>query len=146
MLREPPVAEHDALAAQIASLERLSIAELRAFWRQHVKGDPPPLRGADLLGHEIAWRLQAQRYGDLDPALHRRLEGVARTPRPRAGRRAATPVGSTLIKVWDGERHSVVVTENGYLYRGQTYASLSAIARAITGVRWSGPRFFGLTA
>lgn len=139
------MAEQNVLAPQIASLDRLNISELRAFWHAHLKGDPPNLRGPDLLRHEIAWRLQSQLYGDIDPALRQRLEGVARTPRPRKGRRAATPVGATLLKTWDGERHSVVVTENGYLYHGRTYASLSAIARAITGVRWSGPRFFGLT-
>lgn len=140
------MAKHHALATQIAALDQLNIAELRAFWRDHLKGDLPKLRGPDLLRHEIAWRLQAQLYGDIEPALRQRLEGVARTPRPRMGRRTATPVGTTLIKIWDGERHSVVVTENGYLYHGQAYASLSAVARAITGVRWSGPRFFGLTA
>jgi hypothetical protein len=52
--------------------------------------------------------------------------------------------GATLVREWHGEEHTVVVTEDGFEWRGLHWRSLSAIAREITGVRWSGPRFFGL--
>jgi hypothetical protein len=52
--------------------------------------------------------------------------------------------GSRLIRAWGGETHEVLVTEGGFVWRSKTWASLSIIAREITGARWSGPRFFGL--
>ena len=54
--------------------------------------------------------------------------------------------GTRLIREWHGTPHEVEVLEDGYLWRGVRHRSLSAIARTITGTRWSGPRFFGLVA
>ena len=48
--------------------------------------------------------------------------------------------------MWQGRRHHVAVMANGYRWEGKTFSSLSAVARAITGARWNGPRFFGLRA
>lgn len=132
----------------IASLDDLNMDALRALWRAHLGGDPPPLRAPELLRRELAQRLQAKIYGDIDPALRQRLDRLARqqagqaSPKPSAPRLA---VGSTLTREWDGVRYAVVVLQDGYLFEGKTYRSLSQIACAITGVHWSGPRFFGLT-
>ena len=52
--------------------------------------------------------------------------------------------GARLIREWNGRTHTVMVEEDGFSYAGQNYRSLSAVARDITGARWSGPRFFGL--
>ncbi len=52
--------------------------------------------------------------------------------------------GARLIREWNGETHEVLVTEEGFQWRGQKWRSLSAIAREITGTHWSGPRFFGV--
>ena len=52
--------------------------------------------------------------------------------------------GTKLIREFQGELHEVLVSENGFIYQGQSYKSLSAIARKITGTRWNGPAFFGL--
>ncbi len=52
--------------------------------------------------------------------------------------------GTRLIREWNGVTHRVEVEEQGLLWRGTRYSSLSAVARAITGARWSGPRFFGV--
>ena len=57
---------------------------------------------------------------------------------------SAHQIGTRLLRMWRGEMHEVIATGNGYLYRGQTYSSLSKIAREITGTRWSGPLFFGV--
>lgn len=54
--------------------------------------------------------------------------------------------GGRFIREWGGVSHVVDVTADGYLWQGRSYRSLSAIARAITGAHWSGPRFFGLKA
>jgi hypothetical protein len=48
------------------------------------------------------------------------------------------------MREWNGRMHLVDVTDNGFVFDGKTYRSLSAIARRITGAHWSGPRFFGL--
>jgi len=62
---------------------------------------------------------------------------------PSAERRKLVP-GARLLRDWNGRTHAVDVTESGYLYKGETYRSLSTIVRRITGAHWSGPRFFGL--
>jgi hypothetical protein len=89
----------------------------------------------------LAWRLQEQAFGGLDQEGLSFLEGLAR----RAGlpRRRLKP-GTVLVRDYHGQRHTVTVTDHGFEWQGMTYASLSAIARAITGTAWSGPRFFAL--
>jgi hypothetical protein len=88
----------------------------------------------------LAWRLQALAGGGLDPETRQLLR------KPPPARASSAPLGGTrLVREWQGTTHEVVVTpEGGFQYRGQTYKSLSQVARTITGVRWNGPRFFGL--
>jgi hypothetical protein len=87
--------------------------------------------------------MQERALGGLSPATRRLLSvdsvSVARK------RRALRP-GSVLVREWQGIAHQVTLSEDGVLYRGQCYRSLSEIARLITGARWSGPRFFGVKA
>jgi hypothetical protein len=93
--------------------------------------------------------MQADALGDLDRATVRFLERLA-----TGGRRSSAPVpipqtrsikpGTLLRREWQGVMHSVTVTEGGFAWNGATYRSLSEVARAITGTRWNGPRFFGL--
>lgn len=133
------------LEALIATLGALGVEGLRAAWRQTL-GDPPPIRSGDILRRALADRLQEQAHGrDVD--LARRLGQVAASH--RAGRKprpiiASYKPGSILSKDWAGARHEVRVVEGGFEWRGERHASLSSIARQITGVRWNGPRFFGL--
>ena len=100
----------------------------------------PPL-SKDLLGRMIAGRLQEQAFGGLDRDSLSFLEGLAR--RGGSPRRQLKP-GTVLVRDYHGQRHTVTVAPEGYDWQGTTYASLSAIARAITGTAWSGPRFFAL--
>lgn len=74
-----------------------------------------------------------------------RTARARRAPRPAA---PVLPAAATLVRVWNGRRHEVTVAEGGraFVYRGTTYRSLTAVARAVTGTEWSGPRFFGLAA
>ena len=89
----------------------------------------------------IAWRMQEQAFGALDQESLTFLAGLAR--HDRSPRRQFKP-GTVLVRDYLGQRHTVTVTPDGFNWQGTTYASLSAIARAITGTAWSGPRFFAL--
>jgi hypothetical protein len=90
----------------------------------------------------LAFELQARAQGPVPTALFAKLARI------EAGQdRAATPMlkaGGRLLREWNGVTHVIDVTPGGYLWQGQCHRSLSAIARAITGAQWSGPRFFGL--
>lgn len=129
-------------------LEAMGLAELHGFWLAHFPSSPPSGRAIDLVRHEIAWRLQASQFGGLDPASERLLRTHARVrtreevPPPTVAR--TIEPGTTLVRNWRGETHHVKATADGFSYDGRSYRSLTAIAFAITGARWSGPRFFGL--
>lgn len=122
---------------EVRGLEALGLEGLRAVWSAHWRR-PPRLRSVVLLRALIAWRLQAEAYGDLDAETRRRLKSKAI---PRGG---VLPVGARLTREYRGVRHDVEIGHNNVLYRGRAFGSLSAVAREITGVRWNGPRFFGL--
>jgi len=131
----------------VNSLDEMNISELRRVWMRQLAEPLPPLRAPELLRRELAWRLDARIYGDIDARLRQRLYQHNKPTNRRAKTRTrttSTPIGSTLVREWDGIPYSVVVLKDGYLFEGETFRSLSQIARQITGVRWSGPRFFGL--
>jgi Protein of unknown function (DUF2924) len=130
-----------AIEAEIADLRSLALDALRRRWRAVFGRTPPAGLSKNLLGRMLAWRLQEQAFGGLDRESLSLLEGLAR----RAGspRRRLKP-GTVLVRDYHGQRHTVTVTDHGFEWQGTTYASLSAIARAITGTAWSGPRFFAL--
>lgn len=101
-----------------------------------------------LLLRAIAYRIQEQALGGLDRATQRRLDRA--TKNLAAGRPVAPPTpkikpGTRLLREWQGVVHEVIVADRGVRYRDRTWPSLSAVAREITGARWSGPRFFGLS-
>jgi hypothetical protein len=111
--------------------------------------DPPPKLRSSLLVQAIAYRLQEKALGGLKPATLRLLERIADDA--AAGRQVSTTpekirvsTGTVLIREWHGTEHQVTVLKDGFLYRAKRFRSLSRIARAITGSRWSGPLFFGL--
>ena len=131
-------AMEEALHAQVKALEPLGLEDLREVWRK-AYGPPPKLRSPDILRRLLAWKLQAAVHGGLDPDTRR----VLRIAVGRATRADVWP-GDRMVREWEGVRHEVVAVESGFVYAGQTYKSLSQVARAITGTRWNGPRFFGL--
>lgn len=111
-------------------------------------GAPTPNISSDLLRLGLAYRLQEQRLGGLSRETRSMLRQVARTAETggpsNAPPRKLTP-GTRLVRDWHGAGHTVTVLDNGFEYDGKTWRSLTAIARAITGSHWNGPRFFGLT-
>jgi hypothetical protein len=133
--------EAAAIAAEIAHLRSLALDVLRRRWQTVFGRGPPAALSKDLLGRMIAWRVQEQAFGGLDRDSLRFLDGLAR--HGGSPRRQLKP-GTVLVRDYQGQRHTVTVARDGFDWQGTTYASLSAIARAITGTAWSGPRFFAL--
>jgi Protein of unknown function (DUF2924) len=130
-----------AIEAEIALLRLLALDALRRRWRVVFGRTPPAALSKDLLGRMIAWRMQEQAFGGLDRESLRFLDGLAR--HGSSSRRQLKP-GTVLVRDYQGQRHTVTVAPDGFDWQGRTYSSLSAIARAITGTAWSGPRFFAL--
>ena len=135
------------LRAELVALETLPHATLKERWRG-LYGSPPPRQiSRKLLLYAVAYRMQEQVLGGLDLATRRHLDEAAEElcagRAPSNGSKGPAP-GTRLLREWHGEMHEVVVLEKGVDYRGEVFPSLSAVARAITGARWSGPRFFGL--
>src|SRR3989440_6007981 len=131
--------EAAAIEAEIAHLRSLALDALRRRWRVMFGRTPPAALSKDLLGRMIAWRLQEQAFGGLDRESLRFLDGLAR--HGASPRRQLKP-GTLLVRDYQGQRHTVTVVPDGFDWQGMTYSSLSAIARAITGTAWSGPRVF----
>ena len=133
------------LAQLLAAIQDMGVEGLRSVWRERL-GEPPPIRSRDILRRALAEQLQMAGAGR-DAALDRRLAKVAAQHRTGCKPKVRTTTfkpGSTLVREWQGERHQVEVAADGYIWNGQKHASLSKVARLITGVRWNGPRFFGL--
>jgi hypothetical protein len=130
-----------AVAAEIERVRSLSGHALRRRWQVVFGRSVPERLTADLLRRTIANRLQEEAFGTLDRATLKLLDGLAgRTSRPERNLK----IGTVLVRDYRGRRHTVTVAPEGYVWEGQPYSSLSAIARAITGTAWSGPRFFAL--
>jgi hypothetical protein len=130
--------------AQVLALPDCARGELEEKWRALWGTEPPRHASREFLIRAVAYGIQAQAFGGLDDkTLHllRKANGPnggQRKPKIRLGN------GSKLFREWHGETHEVLVLEKGFAWRGETYPSLSAIARAITGAHWNGWAFFGL--
>jgi hypothetical protein len=138
----------EAVAAKLQAVEQMDYAELRREWRRLYRAHPPKRVARELLMLGIAWKIQERAYGGLGATTKRHLADLAKTME-RDGdvtrdRVARLKPGAKLVREWRGRTHSVVVLEDGFEWRGTRWRSLSVIAREITGVHWSGPRFFGL--
>ena len=143
------VAPASELKDEIAHLRDLDLAGLRARWHSVFRRKAPDHLPRHLLYRMIAYRLQAERLGDLDRDTARFLDRVARDRNKlqaacrHDGRHGLQP-GTVLVREWDGKAQRVTVLDEGFAWNGTTYRSLTEIAFAMTGTRWSGPRFFGL--
>ena len=127
------------MEAQVEALSSLDLARLRTAWAAQF-GAAPKLRSPDLLRQLLAWRLQAAALGGIDRDTRRRLTG--RGPVEAEGHHLGQ--GAILRRDWQGRLIEAVVEAGGFRWQGVLYPSLSAVARAVTGTRWNGPRFFGL--
>jgi hypothetical protein len=134
---------------KLSELRTAGCAELAAIWSAAL-GNAPPFRASrELLASTLAWQLQERKFGGLKPATRRKLRviGSAQERKKRA-RSLPRPTnlrpGTVIIKQWRGTQHVVMVLADGFQHQGKVYASLSQLAREITGTRWNGPAFFGL--
>jgi hypothetical protein len=124
---------------EIAHLRGLDLSGLRARWHSVFQRSAPAHLTRHLLFAVIAYRLQADRFGDLD---HATLQVLDRTVAKEEGPAMSARLAS--FEEWDRQSQRVMVMADGFAWNGQTYDSLSKVAFAITGTRWNGPRFFGL--
>jgi hypothetical protein len=139
------------ISDQVAGLTELSRPELVELWINAHKGPPPKGIGRRLLELSAAYAVQVRMFGDIDRSTKRALAvasfrsvGTAEEAVTQQTPSRALATGSRLVRVWNGKTHQVEVLETGFVWNDRRYRSLSAIAREITGARWSGPRFFGL--
>lgn len=129
------------LDQEIEALAVMPLEDLRAEWRRRFGGPVPSHRSVDYLRRQISWRLQAAVFGGLGAETRKAIA------RKRVAPKAPGPVltsGVRITREWKGRPYDVEVLPKGFLFEGKTFDSLSEIAREITGVRWNGPRFFGL--
>jgi Protein of unknown function (DUF2924) len=138
---------------EIAHLRGLDLIGLRARWQSIFQRPAPDHLTRHLLFTIIAYRLQADRFGDLDSGTKQVLDRtVAEETRQAMSVRLASfdqkrtelAPGTVLVREWERRSQRVMVMADGFAWNGQTYDSLSKVAFAITGTRWNGPRFFGL--
>ena len=149
------------LVTEVEALAALDLNALRSRWRQRLRTAPPASLPRPLLLRLLAFKLQARVHGDLDAKTASVLDRLARDharrrdageklprkappPVPPAPRERGLKPGTLLVRHHGGEQHRVEVIPGGYLWQSSTFTSLSEVARAITGTRWNGPRFFGL--
>lgn len=129
------------LDAELAVLPDMSASELRSRWMT-LTGDVAPDVRAPLLRMALAWELQARVHGGLSRSTLRDLSQAAEGKAPRT---MAVAPGTRLVREWNGVLHTVTIDEDGVIiWDDRRWRSTSAVARAITGTRWSGPVFFGL--
>lgn len=136
--------DREAVEAEIDHIRSLGLDELRDLWRATFRAAPPPGFTKDLVARFLCCHIQEQAFGELDPKTAKHLANLARGDRSRVDRPRRLKPGTVLVREYSGERHTVTVVADGFVWREATYASLSTIARAITGTNWNGPRFFGL--
>ncbi len=147
MKRAPVCAKLEGKIAALADLRRPGLIDR---WQALHGASPPKGLSRRLLVLAIAYRMQVKRYGGMTSAARRRLrvagrdDGARREPKTNGAPQLAP--GTRLVREWNGVTHVVDAVDGGFIWQGARYGSLSAVARAITGARWSGPRFFGLTS
>jgi Protein of unknown function (DUF2924) len=146
----PKITSVDASAveAEVGRIGAMNKAELRSVWRIKYKSDPPRAFGPDLLRRSLAYRLQEEAFGGLPARTKRELDHLIALLNKKPTSRIELPrrikPGAVLIREWRDKVVRVTVVENGFLFEGKTFSSLSEIALLVTGTKWNGPRFFGL--
>lgn len=149
----------EEIARELAGLAELDLNGLRRRWRRLTGRPAPEHISKQLLIRMIAYRIQADAFGDLDgqsikllrQIAEQRAKGKAGSGVPTLeslnvssrGAKSLAP-GTVIGREHGGTMHHVMVLADGFAWNGVTYRSLSEVAFAITGTRWNGPRFFGL--
>jgi hypothetical protein len=147
----PSLPDRTAIDVEIERLRHLDVGQLQSHWYTMFGRRPSPHLPRHLLLRVLAYRLQADHLGDLDGESRRLLDRLGSAD--NSGQHAASldrqhttelRPGTMLSREWNHRMHQVAVLADGFAWNGKTYPSLSQVAFAITGTRWSGPKFFGL--
>ena len=141
LVAQPAGMPAEEVEAQVDRVAAMNIDALRVAWSASFPSEPPRAFSKDLLARAIAHRVQEEAFGGLSANMIRQLRLLLK-PGPEPARRVTA--GSVVVREYKGFLHEVLVVPGGFCWRGQTFGSLSTIARKITGTSWSGPRFFGL--
>lgn len=149
---DPKRAQHRSPDLDLALLAEAKAAALRRLWQERRGAPPPPTLSGRLMRLVLAWDIQADEKGSESSAVRRQWQAVmslrARgTDASDAVSSLSAPpaaAGTRLLKSWGGETHEVLVTAENVIWNGNSYSSLSAVARAMTGTPRNGPKFFGL--
>ena len=151
--RKGRITTETSVEDEIVHLRGLDLKGLRARWQSVLQRPAPDHLPRHLLFAIIAYRIQADRFGDLDHETRQLLDRTGATESGTAvserlvsfdQRRTELAPGTVLVRQWDRRSQRVMVMSDGFAWNGQTYDSLSKVALAITGTNWNGPRFFGL--
>jgi hypothetical protein len=145
--RSPRTKARSATSLDLGALEKRSYAELKARWEALFGAPPPTHISRKLILRAVAYRMQEEVHGGLSARTRTQLDRMASdlaAGRPLKAPNYKVKPGTRLLREWQGVVHEVVVLESSVLYQGKSWPSLTAVAREITGARWSGPRFFGL--
>ena len=139
----------DDISHKLGDLPNLSRQQLLDLWQKLYRRPAPLGLRRELLIPFLAYRIQENTYGGLKPSTRAELRRIATLLEPSRGPakrpvRARLKPGTRIVRTWRGTAHEIFVADSGFEYQGRTYSSLSAIALAITGAKWNGPRFFGL--
>jgi Protein of unknown function (DUF2924) len=140
----PRSIDRAVIEAELDQIRSLGLDALRKRWSTMFGAAPPAGLTKDVIARMIAYRIQEESFGGDAREVVRLLDGLARGEKVGAEFNRRLKAGTVLVREYRGERHSVTIVPDGYVWRGTTYASLSIIARTITGTTWSGPRFFGV--
>jgi Protein of unknown function (DUF2924) len=154
MIQSLPSASRQHVSNHLTTdnLPGLNLNGLRRQWRAHLGGEAPVHLPRWLLMKVLAYRLQSDAFGGLDTSIQRMFRSnndrdaatpfYRRAPQTREG--VGLKAGALLVREWKGRLERVMILEEGFAWNGQTFGSLSQIAKAMTGTNWNGHRFFGL--
>jgi len=130
---ESPAGNKTQLSYELAAIATMTYSELHLAWRQHYRAVPPKKMGRDILELGIAWKIQENKLGGLGAAAKRQIADLARTMKAKSDlakpRVISLKPGAQLLRAWNGVTHEVLVVEDGFLWAGTTWRSLSVIAR-----------------
>lgn len=132
--------QQSEVRAQLLNLQHLAMPALTEKWKLLFHKEPPEY-GEVFMRRRLAHRIQELAYGGLSDAAQKKLNSVnGKIRRTHSGLR----VGTVIVRTWRDSKYEVRVCKDGFEWNGQIFNSLSATARAITGVNRNGYEFFGI--
>ena len=138
-----------SVEAEIARLRDLGVTELRQRWTKLYGRPVPKYFRRELIVRAIAYQIQVKAFGGLSEATKQRLREIAEAARngtfDAVDLEPRIAPGAKLVRTWKKATHEVMVLQDGFVWNGKRYTSLSTIAKSITGTSWNGWRFFGIT-